>query len=26
VQRDAPNLDRDSHRGHHLDIIEKALA
>jgi hypothetical protein len=23
---DAPNLDRGSHRGHHLDIIEKALA
>lgn len=22
---DAPNLDRGSHRGHHLDIIEKAL-
>ncbi len=23
---DAPNLDRGSHRKHHLDIIEKALA
>jgi hypothetical protein len=23
---DAPNLDRGSHRGHHLDIIERALA
>jgi hypothetical protein len=23
---DAPNLDRGSHRRHHLDIIEKALA
>jgi len=23
---DAPNLDRGTHRGHHLDIIEKALA
>ena len=23
---DAPNLDRGSHRGHHLDQIEKALA
>jgi hypothetical protein len=23
---DAPNLDRGSHRGYHLDIIEKALA
>jgi hypothetical protein len=23
---DAPNLDRGSHREHHLDIIEKALA
>jgi hypothetical protein len=23
---DAPNLDRGSHRQHHLDIIEKALA
>lgn len=23
---DAPNLDRGAHRGHHLDVIEKALA
>jgi len=25
AQPDAPNLDRGSHRKHHLDIIEKAL-
>jgi hypothetical protein len=26
ARADAPNLDRGSHRRHHLDQIEKALA
>lgn len=26
AREDAPNLDRGSHREHHLDVVEKALA